>query len=144
MAIKLHTIKSAAKKKKRKMLGRGNASGHGKTATRGTKGQRARSGVSGLRLKGMKHIILSTPKLRGFKSMHSKFETVNLSQLQDQFNDGDVITPAALFGKDLVSGGNAEVKIIGNGKLSKKLTVSGCKTSAGVRAAIEKAGGSVA
>jgi large subunit ribosomal protein L15 len=143
MSIKLHTIKSAAIKKKRKTIGRGNASGHGSYSTRGIKGQRARSGVGGLRLKGMKHIILSTPKLRGFKSMHAKFETVNIAKLQDVFTDGDTVNAATLFEKGLVSSAVADVKIIGGGEFSRKVIVSGCKLSSGAKMAIEKAGGKI-
>ena len=66
MALSLHTIKKPkANSKKRKRIGRGNASGHGTYAGKGQKGQNARSGVSGLKRKGMKQVLLRTPKKRG-------------------------------------------------------------------------------
>lgn len=143
MSIKLHTLQSNFKRKKRKTIGRGNASGHGTYSTRGIKGQRARSGVGGLRLKGMKHIILSTPKLRGEKSIYPKAEIVSLSNLERVYKDGAAINVAALASSGLVSSSGAEVKILAGGKLSKKFIISGCRVSAGAKKMIEAAGGEV-
>ena len=143
MPIKLHTIKSKTPKKKGKTVGRGNASGHGSYSTRGIKGQKARSGVSGLKLKGMRHIILSTPKLRGFQSFAGKAAMITTGQLNVYFKDGDVVEFISIFQKDLIKRTDKNIKIVLSGELNKKLVIRGCKVSAGAKAAIEKAGGKV-
>jgi len=139
--MRQHELKPKIKRKRRKVLGRGDSSGHGSYSTQGAKGQKARSGVGGLKKLGMRHIILSTPKLRGFRSMHPKAEIVTLVQLQKYFNDGDAINPETLLSKKLVRALESDIKIIGNNKLEKKFAVSGCKISSGAKAAIESAGG---
>ena len=131
MSIKLHTIKSKTFKKKPKTIGRGNGSGHGTFSTRGTKGQKARSGVSGLKLKGMRHIILATPKLRGFQSFAGKAITITTGQLDAMFKDSDIVDFAGLLQKDMVRKTDKNIKIVSSGELNKKLVVSGCKVSAG-------------
>lgn len=141
--MKQHELKPKMKRKRRKVLGRGDSSGHGSYSTKGAKGQSARSGVSGLKLLGMRHIILSTPKLKGFKSAHQKDQTVALERLQKYFNDGDAINPEILLSKKLIRTLDVGVKIIGNGKLEKKFTVSGCKISSGAKASVESVGGKV-
>lgn len=141
--LKQHELKPKLKRKRRKVLGRGDSSGHGSYSTKGAKGQSARSGVSGLKLLGMRHIILSTPKLKGFQSRHAKPETIKLGQLDKNFNDGDTADRKTLFDKELVRTAEADVKIISGGTLSKKLIIKGCKVSSGAKAAIEKAGGKV-
>ena len=142
MAIALHNLPKGLNKK-RKVVGRGNSSGHGSYSTRGIKGQKARSGVSGLKLKGMKHIILSTPKLRGFNSMHGKFETVTLEQIGKFYKDGDTVNPRTLHEKGLVENKKSRVKILVAGELDKKVTVEGCALSKGAVSAIEAKGGQV-
>jgi len=79
--VKFHELKPKLKRKRRKVLGRGDSSGHGSYSTQGAKGQKARSGVGGLKKLGMRHIILSTPKLRGFRSARAKDQVVNLTTL---------------------------------------------------------------
>lgn len=145
--MKLHTLKPAkgAKKRNVKRVGRGEGSGRGKTSGRGTKGQKARSGGKGkLRLVGMKRMIQRIPKKRGFTSMARKPETVTVRAIAKALKDEAVITPARLAKHGLVSGPKADVKILAGGEIKKKWTVKGCKVTAGARAAIEKAGGSVA
>ncbi len=142
--MKFHELKPKLKRKRRKVLGRGDSSGHGSYSTQGAKGQKARSGVSGLKKLGMRHIMLSTPKLKGFKSQHAKDQTVSLAQLEKYFKDGDAVNPEVLLSKKLIKTLEIAVKIIGNNKLEKKFSVSGCKASAGAKAAIETAGGKVA
>ena len=145
--MKLHTLTPAkgAKKSNVKRVGRGPGSGRGKTAGRGTKGQKARSGGKGkLRLIGMKRMIQRIPKSRGFKSLNAKMETVALRTIVKVIKDAAVITPAVLAKHGLVSGPKAKVKILAGGEVKKKLTVKGCKVTAGAKAVIEKAGGSVA
>jgi|SRR3989344_4289429 len=143
MSIKLHTLKPKTPRKKSKTIGRGNASGHGSYSTRGIKGQKARSGVSGLKLKGMRHIVLSTPKLRGFQSIVSKAAVVTTGQMDGNFKDNDIVEKRILLKKGLIGWADKNVKIIFTGELNKKLTVRGCKVSAGAKAVIEKAGGKI-
>jgi len=121
MSLSLHTIKkSKGTLKKRKRLGRGNSSGDGNYSGKGMKGQKSRSGVSGLKRLGMKKILKQTPKLRGFKSIKSKDQVVNLSDLNDKFNDNDTIDIHSLFKKRLISKKNLGVKLLGNGELKLK------------------------
>lgn len=142
--LQAHTIKSASGSRKRpKRVGRGNASGHGTTATRGTKGQRARSGGSkGLKRLGYKVILQRIPKQRGFKSHAPRLVALTLAQLEHVFSDGEKITLEKLMKRGLLSKGKA-AKILAAGTVSKKFIVEGIAVSAGARAALEKAGGSV-
>jgi large subunit ribosomal protein L15 len=119
--LDLHTIKSARGAiKKRKRVGRGNASGHGTYSTRGLKGQKSRSGVGGLKRLGMRSILLNIPKMKGFKSKKAKSQVVNLEDLNKQFKDGDKITPATLLKRGLIKEIALPVKILGKGKLELK------------------------
>jgi len=143
MDIKLHNL-SKGLNKSAKRVGRGNASGHGTTATRGTKGQKARSGVSGLKLKGMRHIILSTPKLKGFRSYHAgKVGVVTLEILNRYYKDGEVVSLETLLKKKICKAPQNSVKIISRGELTKKLEVKGCKMSVSAKAKIESLGGKI-
>ena len=130
--------------KRSKRVGRGNASQKGTTAGRGMKGQTARSGSSGTALIGLRQSILKVKKLRGFKSLYPKKETVTLSTLDRVGNDGDIIDPYVLKERGAIKTADSGVKIVDTGSLSKKLTVSGCHASEGARKAIEAAGGSFA
>jgi len=143
MAIKLHNLQATISKKKRKRVGRGNASKHGTYSTRGIKGQKSRSGVSGLKYKGMKHIILSTPKLRGFKSIHSKAQVVTLGQLDKACTEGEIMTPKILASKKFIDNKNKKVKIISSGELTKKIVIRGCALSTSAKEKIESLGGKV-
>ncbi|MFA4941090.1 MAG: 50S ribosomal protein L15 [Patescibacteria group bacterium] len=121
MALTLHNIRAnKGAKKKRKRVGRGNASGHGTYSTRGQKGQKSRSGVSGLKKLGMRQKLLQVPKLRGFKSAKPKNQVVNLSDINNNFKDGSVITPKDLLAKGLIGTIKLPVKILGNGELKIK------------------------
>jgi len=121
MSLSLHTIKSnKGATKKRKRVGRGNASGHGTYSGRGLKGQKSRSGVSGLKRLGMKKQLLQIPKTRGFKSARAKNQVVNISDLNVNFKDGDEISPKTLLKKDLIGKIELPVKILGKGKLTLK------------------------
>ncbi|MCX6781252.1 MAG: 50S ribosomal protein L15 [Candidatus Magasanikbacteria bacterium] len=135
--------KHGARKTKR-VLGRGHGTGLGTTAGRGSKGQRARSGGRhGLIVFGSKSLIQSMPKLRGFKSLAKKAITITLDQLQRTFADGTIITGEELVIGDLIVTPKTRVKIVGNTKLDKKFTIDGVAISAGAKAAIEAAGGTV-
>ncbi len=143
MALTLHNLQpDKAINRKSKRIGRGNASGHGSYSTRGVKGQKARSGVSGLERLGMKQMLLSVPKVRGFKSYQGKFQAVNLQALNKHFKDGQTVTPASLTKAGLANQAKAGIKILASGQLTvKNLTFKDVKVSAAARQAIEAAGG---
>jgi large subunit ribosomal protein L15 len=130
--------------KKRKRVGRGPGSGHGKTSTRGHKGRKARSGGSsppGYE-GGQMPLQRRLPK-RGFRSPNrEEFTVVNLAELQTRFDAGTAVDPVALLQRGMVRRGRP-VKILGKGELSKQLTVRAHAFSASAKAGIEKAGGAV-
>jgi large subunit ribosomal protein L15 len=145
MALTLNTIKkNIGARKRTKRVGRGNASGHGTYATRGLKGQKSRSGSSGLVRIGMKQVIRSTPKLRGFKSLRAKAQTVSFGVLSASFKDGALISPSVLFKAGVVNSASVKIKILNSGKLTlKNLRIENVDVSSGARAAIEAAGGKI-
>ena len=128
-------------RKNRKRIGRGNSSGHGTTAGRGTKGQLSRSG--GGKGKGFEGgqqpLAMRLPKLPGFIN-HNRVEyaPVNLSRLDALYVDG-----ASLVEKGVIKREYQLVKVLGDGELTKKLTVKVDKVSASAQAKIEAAGGKV-
>lgn len=127
--------------KRRKIVGKGPGSGHGKTATRGNKGQNSRTG-GGVRLgfEGGQTPLYRKLPIRGFKSIDkSHFDVVNVEQLSS-FENGSTITPVELQKKGLVGGGDP-VKILGNGDLKTKLTVKAHAFSASAIEKIKSAGG---
>lgn len=133
-------------RKRKKRLGFGESSGHGKTCCRGNKGQHARSGASirpGFE-GGQMPMHRRLPK-KGFnnKLFRDKIEVVNVSQLE-VFDNGATVTEAALREKNIVNRTCDGVKLLGDGELSKKLTIQGLKVSASAKEKIEKAGGSIA
>lgn len=144
MALMMHTLAPAAGAREKSFrVGRGNGSGRGKTAGRGTKGQRSRSGGrSGLKLKGLKQMLLSFPKSRGFQSRYDKARVLTLVQLE-VLPEGALVTLESLSHAGLVLRTDNSVKIVGNEGLTKKLTIRGLKVSAGAKTAIEKVGGTV-
>ncbi|MFA5133455.1 MAG: 50S ribosomal protein L15 [Patescibacteria group bacterium] len=143
MALRQHNIQPSVKRRKRKNLGRGNGSGHGTYSCKGIKGQSARSGVGGLKLKGMRHIVLSTPKLKGFRSIHAKPITLTLNQLGKNYQNGETVDINTLVTKSLIKNSKAEVKILASGEISKSLIIKGCQVSGGAKEKIEKAGGKI-
>ncbi len=132
--------------KNRKRLGRGNSSGTGTTAGRGYKGQLSRSG--GGKGKGFEGgqqpLAMRLPKLPGFTN-HSRVEyaPVNVSRLDAIFADGDVVDGASLVEKGVIKAEFIPVKVLGDGELTKSLTVRVDKVSASAIAKIEAAGGKV-
>ncbi len=132
----IHPAKGATKK--RKVIGRGGK--RGSYSGKGMKGQRARSGVSGLKALGMKQMMLSTPKLRGFRSLNVKLPVVNISDLE-AFDDGAIVDVRKMIQRGLIDKREKRVKVLGTGKLSKKLTVIANGFSTTAKAAIESAGG---
>jgi len=126
----------------KKRVGRGPGSGHGKTAARGEKGQKSRSGFSRMRgfEGGQMPLHRRLPK-RGFTNIFKKeHAVVNLSDLE-RFDNGATVDETALRQAGMVKGKNDGIKILGNGKLSKKLTVVATKFSESARKGIEAAGG---
>lgn len=126
----------------KKRVGRGPGSGNGKTAGRGEKGQKSRTGFSRMRgfEGGQMPLHRRLPK-RGFTNIFKKVHAVvNLSDLES-FDNGATIDESALRQAGLVKGRNDGIKVLGNGKLSKKLTVQATKFSETARKQIEAAGG---
>ncbi|MBR1422595.1 MAG: 50S ribosomal protein L15 [Ruminococcus sp.] len=141
--MKLHELSpapGAVKDVKRK--GRGHGSGNGKTAGKGHKGQKARSG-GGVRPGfegGQTALARRTPK-RGFNNIFAtKYATVNVSDLE-KFVDGTVVDTELLKASGIIKKELDGVKILGNGELTKNLTVKAAKFSAAAKEKIEKAGG---
>jgi large subunit ribosomal protein L15 len=126
----------------RKRVGRGPGSGQGKTAGRGEKGQKSRSGFSRqIGFEGGQMPLHRRLPKRGFTNIFKKdYAVVNVSDL-DRFDNGVTVDEKALRSAGLVKGQNDGVKILGDGKLSKKLTVHAAKFSASARKQIEAAGG---
>jgi large subunit ribosomal protein L15 len=145
MAISLHNLKPAkGATKSSKRLGRGNSSGKGNYSGKGMKGQKARSGGKGrLYVVGMKSNILNIPKLPGFKSLKQKAVAVTTGTLDVVCKNGDIVSPGSLVAREVISSAKFGVKIINTGAITKKITIKGCKISAGAKEAIEKAGGKV-
>jgi len=143
--LTLHNLRVAkgAKRGKRR-VGRGNASGKGNYSGRGNKGQRARSGGKNkLAMRGIRGYLLRIPKKRGFKSLAGKAEVVSLGVLEACAKNGEVITPKYLLQKGLIKSVNNGVKILGQGQLTKKLTVNVQQFSKTAKDAILKAGGQI-
>jgi len=142
--LTLHNLRVTfgAKRVKRR-VGRGNASGKGNYSGRGMKGQKARSGgKKKLGLRGVKTYLLRIPKTGGFRSLKPKVETVNISFLDSAFNNGDNVTPRILLNLSVVKSVKYGVKILGDGKLTKKLKIKANQFSKTAKDAIIKAGGS--
>lgn len=145
--MNLHNLKPNRGAKHRiKRLGRGESSGLGKTSGRGHKGQKSRSG-GGVRPGfegGQMPLHRRLPK-RGFNNIRfrDKIAVVNVSSLEERFEDGATVNMETLKAARLVKGTYDAVKILGNGDLAKKLTVENCKVSTSAKEKIEKAGGSV-
>jgi large subunit ribosomal protein L15 len=120
--LSINNIKPAVgSKKKRKKLGRGNASGLGTYSGKGLKGQKARSGVSNLKRLGMRQILLQTPKLRGFKSAKPKNQVVDVKDINRFFKDKEIVSPNTLVEKKLIKKAQLPVKILGKDKLKVKV-----------------------
>jgi len=142
--MRLHDLKPRPGAKHRtKRLGQGESSGHGKTSGRGGKGQTARSGSS-IRIGfegGQMPLIRRIPK-RGFNNARfaTTYAAVNVSDLE-KFENGARVDETALRSIGLANGQSSGIKILGNGELSKKLTVTASAFSASAKAKIEAKGG---
>jgi len=142
--MRLHDLKPRpGAKHRRKRLGQGESSGHGKTSGRGGKGQTARSGSS-IRIGfegGQMPLIRRIPK-RGFNNAQfaTRYLAVNVGEL-NRFDDGARVDETALRSAGLANGRASGVKILGGGELNKKLAVNASAFSASARAKIEAKGG---
>lgn len=144
--MKLNALKpKAGSTKARKRVGRGNASGLGTFSGRGCKGQgqrksgNVRPGFEG----GQTPLISRLPKLRGFKNPNKVvFQVVNVADL-NRFNDGEEVNIQTLLEKKLVHKKEVPVKLLGNGKLTKKVTVRLQKNSAAAKKKVIAAGGKI-
>lgn len=143
--MKLNELKPTPGSTKRKTRkGRGEAAGKGKTAGRGTKGTGARKNMRPGFEGGQMPLQRRLPKLPGFTSRNRvEYVGVNVATLDEVFADGDVVDPEALAGKGLVRKSTSRVKILGDGELTKSLTVSAQAFSKSAEAKITDAGGSV-
>ncbi|MEI7512872.1 MAG: 50S ribosomal protein L15 [Candidatus Uhrbacteria bacterium] len=144
MSLTIHTLKPAhGSRSKSRRIGRGAGSGRGKTAGKGTKGQKSRTGGrKKLKLKGLKQMLLAFPKNRGFRSRRRQAHAITLTNLE-KFEAGSSVTLDALRAKDMMTRRETSAKIVGTGKLTKALKLSGIAVTATAKAAIEAAGGSI-
>lgn len=139
--MQLHDLQRKTKNKNEKRVGRGG--GRGKTSGRGTKGQKARAGHR--IMPAIREQLKKLPKRRGYrlKSIEEKPFVINVERLEKLFSAGDTVNAKTLLERGALTKART-IKILGDGELSKKLTISGCIVSQSARAKIEKAGGQVA
>ena len=139
---KLNNFKLAEKRKSRTRVGRGNGS-KGTYSGRGLKGQKSRSG-GGVPLffeGGQLPLVKRLPFLRGFKNRFKKdFSIVNISDLESRFKDGDEVNSESLFKVNLIRKSDANVKILGNGELKKKLNLKVHSVTKSAEVKIKKSG----
>ncbi len=142
MTLSLHTLKpKKGARSTAKRVGRGLGS-TGSYSGRGVKGQRARSGGrAGLKLRGLRRLMLATPKKRGFRSPKAKHVILNIGDLAKAFANGAIVNPKILLKKGMLDDVSTGVKILGKGDIGIKLTVEGCFLSASAKQKIEQAGG---
>lgn len=142
--MQLHQLKPIHKRKKRKRVGRGGK--RGTYSGRGIKGQKARAGK---KLKpAIRELIKKYPKLRGYRFRLKKIKPaiINLAVLEHKFKSSEVISPQILVKKRIlrkIKGKIPKVKILGKGKLTKKLVIENCELSKSAKKKIEKAGGTI-
>lgn len=127
--VKLNELQSKNKRQSKKRIGRGKGTGIGTYSGRGIKGQKARSGgKGGLKLRGLKQTFKSVPKVKGFKSNRPELPVVNVSALDRDYKANDTVRLD-------------NSKILGNGELTKSLTVYAAAFSKSAQEKIEKQGG---
>ena len=127
---------------KKRRVARGIGSGMGKTATRGTKGQKARRQIHPNFEGGQSPIHRRLPVKKGFRNInHKEYAIVNLDDLENLFEEGAEVTPESLLATGIISGGKDGVKVLAFGELNKKLTVRAHKFSKTAAEAITAKGG---
>jgi large subunit ribosomal protein L15 len=132
--------------KKKRIVGRGSSSGRGTTAGKGNKGQQSRSGgKTYVGFEGGQMPLYRRIARKGFSNAQFKKNvfSLNVDVLDSRYSDGETVNKETLVAKGLLKDTSAIVKILGNGDLSKKLTVNVDKLSASAKEKIEKAGGNV-
>src|ERR1044072_6253192 len=150
-SLNLSNLQPAQSRKDRKRVGRGLGSGKGRFSGRGIKGQKSRAGSHYMRAGfegGQMPLTMRIPKLRGSTSkdampvgpFRTYMQPVNLRDL-DRFEAGEEVTPETLKAKGLIRSVRKDVKLLGNGELSKKLTITVHAASAAAREKVEAAGG---
>ena len=145
--MELKDLKPAeGSKRNRKRVGRGPASGNGKTAGRGMNGQKSRAGggkgdgFEG----GQTPLARRLPKLPGFRNFNRvEYVPVNVSRLDAKFNAGDLVDADTLYAAGIIKNTTDPIKVLGDGEITKALTVRVDKVSASARAKIEAVGGKV-
>ena len=151
--LNLSNLSPAQPRKARKRIGRGLGSGKGRYSGRGLKGQKSRAGSHKMRpgfAGGQMPLAMRLPKLRGSTSkdampvgpFRTETQPVNVRDLE-RFDAGTDVTPELMLTHGLVSSARIDVKVLGDGELTKKLTVTAHRFSASAREKIEKAGGKV-
>jgi large subunit ribosomal protein L15 len=151
--LNLSNLKPAQARKDRKRIGRGMGSGKGRYSGRGLKGQKSRSGSHKMRPGfegGQNPIYMRLGKLRGGSKdalpvgpHRTSTAPVNVATLEERFDAGGEVTPESLVEKGVLKNTKTDVKILGNGELKKKLSVTVHAVSASAREKIEAAGGSI-
>ena len=142
--MQIHELKRKHKNKDKKRVGRGGKKGT--YSGKGNKGQSSRAGRKMVPI--IRELIKRYPKLKGYRAFTLPEDTavVNLEVLEKNTKDGETINPENLIKKGLISnikGRTPKVKILGTGKITKKLVIENCKFSKSAKEAIEKAGGSI-
>ena len=141
--MKLHHLKPApGSRTPRTRVGRGIAAGQGKTAGRGTKGQKARSRLRPGFEGGQTPLVRRVPKFTGFKNrFRVEYHVVNVKALEQHFSGGETVTPEVLREKGLIRKAKRPVKVLAEGDLTKALTVRVDAVSAAAAEKIRAAGG---
>ena len=142
--MQIHELQPKHKNRSKKRVGRGGA--HGTFSGKGMKGQTSRAGRKMVPM--IREWIKKYPKLKGYRASTIPDNTVvvNLGVLEKHAKDGEIINPENLLNNGIIrmiKGKTPKVKILGKGKLSKKVVVENCKFSKSAKEAIEKAGGSI-
>ena len=145
--MELKDLKPAeGSKRDRKRVGRGPASGNGKTAGRGMNGQKSRAGGGkGAGFEGgQTPLARRLPKLPGFRNFNRvEYVPVNVSRLDAKFNAGDLVDADTLYAAGIIKNTTDPIKVLGDGEITKALTVRVDKVSASAKAKIEAVGGRV-
>lgn len=128
--MQLHEL-TPAKRQQKTRVGRGISAGQGKTAGRGTKGQKSRSGYNIPRKfeGGQSPLILRLPKVRGFKHHVEETRVIDRNLINKYYKDGEVVNPTTLFEKNLIDFPEQPVKILGKTKITVKVTFEDVKQS---------------
>ncbi len=145
MGIGIHNLKpTPGSTHRRKRLGRGMGSGHGKTSTRGHKGNKARGQINPNFEGGQTPLHRRLPHIRGFKPVNKKiYALVNIEVLEQKFAAGTVITPELLISSGVVRDLHHGLKVLGDGEVTKKFTVHAHKFSQSAQEKLQQAGGSI-